>query len=159
MRTRRHSKLILVFIGFVALFVLFYAMTSTPPANLAVSFVCVTNDTAGAPMSIFSITNRGAATVVIWGYYKIDGRQHFAIRHPTIFSSRYTFLAPGESQTAAIYDPETKGSWKVSIGYGSYNTQCRWSLFAARFPALIRDAIPERFRDVPKDMVTSAWIE
>ena len=157
---RKHRHLILVFVlGFVVLLVLLFVATSTPPANLAVSFVGVTNDAAGAPMSIFSITNRGAATVVIWGYYKIDAQQHFAVRHPTIFGDSYTFLAPGESQTAAIYVPETSGFWKVSIGYGSYDRQCRWGLFAAHLPARIRDAIPERFRDVPKDLVASDWIE
>jgi hypothetical protein len=158
MRKHRHLILVLV-LGFFVVLILLYVATSTPPATLAVSFVGVTNDAAGAPMSIFSITNCGAATVVIWGYYKIDAKQDFAVRHPTIFGDSYTFLAPGESQTAAIYVPETKGSWKVSIGYGSYDRQCMWSLFAAHLPARIRDAIPERFRDVPKDLVASDWIE
>jgi hypothetical protein len=158
MRKHRHLILVLV-LGFVVVLIFLYVATSTPPASLAVSFVGVTNDVAGAPMSIFSITNRGTATVVIWGYYKIDAKQDFAVRHPTIFGDSYTFLAPGESQTAAIYVPETRGAWKVSIGYGSYDRQCRWSLFAADLPARIRDAIPERFRDVPKDLVASDWIE
>ena len=89
-------------------------------------FVGITNDAAGTPMTIFSITNRGVAKVVIWGYYGIDAKQQFAVRHRTIFSEHYSFLAPGQSQTATVYAPETRGSWKVSIGYGSYNLQCRW---------------------------------
>jgi len=69
-------------------------------------------------MTIFSITNLGKATVVIWGYYKIDAKQHFAIRYPTIFLDHYVFLAPSQSQTAIIHTPETKvhGRYRVRIG-------------------------------------------
>ena len=158
MRKHRHLILVLV-LGFVVLLVLLFVLAPTPPANLAVSFVGVTNDAAGAPMSIFSITNRGAATVVIWGYYKIDAKQQFAVRHPTIFGGGYTFLAPRESQTAAIYVPETKGSWKVSIGYGCYDLQCRLTFLESHLPQRVFEAIPERFRDVPKELVASDWIE
>jgi len=159
MRKRSHLVLVLVLFGLVALVALFYAATSTPPVSLAVSFVGVTNDAAGTPMSIFSITNRGAATVVVWGYYHIDAKQHFAVRYPTSFSEHYTFLAPGESQTVAVHAPETEGSWKVSIGYASYGLQCRWCLFVAHLPSRIRDAVPDRFWDPPKDLVASDWIE
>jgi hypothetical protein len=159
MSTRKHLTLILVVAGLVILIVAFYAATSEPSASLAVSAVGTTNDADGAPMTIFSITNRGGATVVIWGYYMIRAKQDFAVRHRTIFSEHYAFLSPGESQAAAIYNPETRGAWKVFIGFGSYDLQCRWDLFAAHLPARIRDAIPERFRDVPKDMVVSDWIE
>ena len=159
MHTRKHLTLVLVFAGLVILIVAFFAATSEPSVSLAVSAVGSTNDADGAPMTIFSITNRGGATVVIWGYYTIRAKQDFAVRHPTIFGDGYTFLAPGESQTAAIYVPETRGLWKVFIGYGSYDLQCRWDLFAAHLPSHIRDAIPERFRDVPKDLVASDWIE
>lgn len=159
MRKRSLLVLVLALFGLVAFVALFYAATSTPPVRLAVSFVGVTNDVASKPMSIFSITNRGAATVVLWGYYHIDAKQHFAVRYPTIFSEHYTFLAPGESQTVAVHAPETVGSWKVSIGYASYGLQCRWCLFVARLPSRIRDAVPERFWDPPKDLVASDWIE
>jgi hypothetical protein len=159
MSTRKHLTLILVIAGLVILVVVFYAATSEPSVSLAVSAVGTTNDADGAPMTIFSITNRGDATVVIWGYYMIRAKQHFAVRHHTIFSEHYAFLAPGQSQTAIVYNPETKGSWRVFIGYGSYDLQCRWDLFAAHLPARIRDAIPERFRDVPKDMVVSDWVD
>jgi hypothetical protein len=159
MHKHKHLMLVLVFAGLVILVVLFYAATSAPSANLVVSPVGFTNDAAGAPMTIFSITNRGSANVVIWGYYKIDAKQDFAVRFRTIFSEHYVFLAPGQSQTITIHTPETKGRWKVSIGYGSYNFQCRWALFAGHLPSRIFDAIPERFRDVPKELVASDWIE
>jgi hypothetical protein len=159
MRTRKYFTLVFVIIGLVILIVVFYAATSEPSARLAVSVVGSTNDADGAPMTIFSITNSGGATVVIWGYYKIDAKQDFAVRHRTIFSEHYAFLAPGQSQTAIVHNPETKGSWKVSIGYGSYDLQCRWGLIAGHLPSRIYDAIPERFRDVPKDLVASDWIE
>ena len=159
MSTRKHLTLILVIAGLVILIVVIFAMTSEPSARLAVSVVGTTNDADGAPMTIFSITNRGDATVVIWGYYTIRAKQDFAVRHRTIFSEHYAFLAPSQSQTAAVYDPETKGAWKVFIGFGSYDLQCRWDLFAAHLPARIRDAIPERFRDVPKDLIASDWID
>jgi hypothetical protein len=151
--------LILVLAGLVILIVVFYAATSAPSARLAVSFVGLTNDAADAPMTIFSITNLGSATVVIWGYYKIDAKQDFAIRYPTIFLDHYVFLAPGQSHTAIIHTPETKGSWKVSIGYGSYDLQCRWTFFEAHLPDRVFEAIPERFRDVPKELITSDWID
>ena len=159
MRAHRRLILVLGFAGLVLLVVLFYAATSAPSVSLAVSFAGITNDAAGTPMTIFSITNRGVAKVVIWGYYGIDAKQQFAVRHRTIFSEHYSFLAPGQSQTATVYAPETRGSWKVSIGYGSYNLQCRWGLFAAHLPSRVLDAIPERFRDVPKNVVFSDWIE
>jgi hypothetical protein len=160
MRTRKHLTLVLVIAGLVVLMVVFYAATSEPSVSLAVSAIGSTNDADGAPMTIFSITNRGDSTVVIWGYYMIRAKQQFAVRHHTIFSEHYAFLAPGQSQTAAIYVPETKGSWRVFIGFGSYNLQCRWALLAAGYlPSRILDAIPEQYRDVPKDMVVSDWIE
>jgi len=160
MRTRKHLTLVLVIAGLVVLMVVFYAATSEPSVSLAVSAVGSTNDADGAPMTIFSITNRGDSTVVIWSYYMIRAKQDFAVRHPTIFGDRYTFLAPGQSQTAAIYVPETKGSWRVFIGYGRYNLQCRWALLAAGYlPSRILDAIPEQYRDVPKDLVASDWIK
>jgi len=159
MRTRKHLTLVLVIAGLVILIVVFFAATSEPSAKLAVSVVGSTNDADGAPMTIFSITNCGSATVVIWGYYKIDAEQDFAVRHRTIFSEHYAFLAPGQSQTATIHNPDTKGAWKVSIGYGSYDLQCRWGLAAGYLPTRILDAIPERYRDVPKDMIASDWIE
>src|SRR5664279_5092023 len=120
MRTHKLLTLVLVFAGLVILIVLFYAATSKPSVSLAVSFVGSTNDADGAPMTIFSITNRGGATVVVWGYYKIDAKQDFAVRYRTIFSEHYAFLAPGQSQTVTVHNPETKGSWKASIGYGIY---------------------------------------
>jgi hypothetical protein len=159
MRRPRHLTLVLVIAGLVILIGLFYAATSEPSARLAVSVVGSTNDADGAPMTIFSITNCGGATVVIWGYYKIDAKQDFAVRHRTIFSEHYAFLAPGQSQTAIVHNPETKGSWKASIGYGRYDLQCRWGLIVGHLPSRICDAIPERFRDVPKDLVASDWIE
>jgi hypothetical protein len=159
MRRHKHLMLVLVFAGLVILIVLFYAATSSPSASLEVSFVSSTNDADGAPMTTFNITNRGGASVVIWGYYKIDAKQDFAVRYPTIFSDHYAFLAPGQSQKITVHTPETKGSWKVSIGYGSYNFQCRWAFFAGRLPTRILNAIPEKFRDVSKELVASDWIE
>jgi len=159
MRTRKHLTLVLVIAGLVILIVVFYAATSEPSASLAVSVVGTTNDADGAPMTIFSVTNRGDATVVIWGYYKIDAKQDFAVRHRTIFSEHYAYLAPGQTQTAIVHNPETRGAWKVSIGFGVYDLQCRWGLAAGYLPTRILDAIPERYRDVPKDLVASDWIE
>ena len=159
MHTRKHLTLVLVIAGLVILIVVFYAATSEPSASLAVSAVGSTNDADGAPMTIFSITNRGGSTVVIWGYYKIDAKQDFAVRHRTIFSEHYAYLAPGQTQTAIIHNPETRGAWKVSIGFGVYDLQCRWGLAAGYLPTRILDAIPERYRDVPKDLVASEWIE
>ena len=159
MRAHKHLTPVLVLAGLVILIVLFYVATSQPSASLAVSFVGSTNDADGAPMTILSITNLGSATVVIWGYYKIDAKQHFAIRYPTIFLDHYVFLAPRGSQTAIIHTPETKGSWKVSIGYGCYDLQCRWTFFEAHLPERVFEAIPERFRDVPKDLVASDWVD
>ena len=159
MRTHRYLILFLVLSGLVSLVVLFYSATSSPSINLAVSFVGVTNDIDGAPMSVFSITNRGKATAVIWGHYTIDAKQQSAVRYPTIFSNHYAFLVPGKSQKVAIYPPETKGLWKVSIGYEGYDLRCRWILFAAGLPPRIRDAIPQQFRDISKDLVVSDWVE
>jgi hypothetical protein len=159
MRTRKHLTLVLAIAGLVILIVLFYAATSEPSARLAVSVVGSTNDADGAPMTICSITNRGRATVVIWGYYTIEAKQHFALRYPTIFSEHYAFLAPGQTQTAVVHTPETRGPWKVSIGFGVYDLQCRWAFAAGYLPTRILDAIPERYRDVPKDLVASDWIE
>ena len=156
-----HRCLVVVFIlaGLVLLVALSYAVRSAPSVSLAVYVLGTTNDAAGAPMAILSITNRGAARVVIWGYYGIEGKQDFAVRHPTTFSGRYFLVAPGQSQIVTVHVPETRGSWKVSIGYGRYDLQCRWGLFAARLPPVVRDAIPQRFRDVPKDLIASNWIE
>jgi hypothetical protein len=159
MSIRRHLRLVWAFTGLVILAVVFYAATSEAPSRLAVSVVGSANDADGAPMTIFRITNCGCATVVIWGYYSIKAKRDFAVRHRTIFSEHSAFLAPGESQTATIHNPETKGAWKVSIGYGIYNLQCRWGLAAGRLPTWILDAIPEQYRDVPKDLVASDWIE
>ena len=154
-----HLILILALSGLVALVILFYSATSAPSVNLAVSFIGVTNDADSAPMAVFSITNRGAVTAVIWGYYTIDAKQQCAVRYPTIFSDHYAFLAPGKSQKVAIHSPETKGLWKVSIGYENNDLRCRWVLFAANLPPRIRDAIPQQFRDISKDLVVSDWVE
>jgi hypothetical protein len=159
MRTYRYLILFLALIALVALVILFYSATSAPSVNLAVSFVGVTNDTDGAPMSVFSITNRGKATAVIWGYYTIDAKQQCAVRYRTIFSDHYAFLVPGKSQKVEIHPPETKGLWKVSIGYENYDSRCRWVLFAASLPPRIRDAIPQQFRDISKDLIVSDWVE
>jgi hypothetical protein len=159
MGTRKHLTLVLAIAGLVILIILFYAATPEPSARLAVSVVGFTNDADGAPMTICSITNCGRATVVIWGYYKIDAKQDFAVRHPTIFQEHYAFLVPGQTQTAVVHNPETRGKWKVSIGFGVYDLQCRWGFAAGYLPTRIVEAIPERYRDVPRDLVASDWIE
>ena len=138
---------------------MFYAATSERSVRLAVKFVGFTNDATGAPMTIFDITNSGSATAVIWGYYKLEAKQHFAFRYPTICLGHYVVLASGRSQTVMVHKPETKGSWKASFGYGRYNWQTRWAIFAAHLSARIRAGIPQRLRGVPEDSVTSDWIE
>jgi hypothetical protein len=158
MQACKHLKAVLVLVGSILLIVLFYALTPAPSVNIVVSFVGFTNDSAGAPMTIFSVTNRGNAKVVIWGYYKIDAKQDFRILYPTIFGN-YDFLMAGQSQTVIIHTPETKGPWKVSIGYGNYNLQCRWVYFAGHLPSQVLNAIPERFLDVPKELAASDWIK
>ena len=158
MQARKHLKVILVLVGLILLIVSFYALTPAPSVNITVSFVGFTNDAVGVPMTIFSITNRGNANAVIWSYYKIDAKQDFRVLYPTIFG-HYDLLTAGQSKTVVIHTPETKGPWKVSIGYGSYNFQCRWVFFAGHLPSRILNAIPEKFLDVPKELAASGWIE
>ena len=159
MCVRRRLIVVLVVAASACLVALRYFVILAPAVNLAVSVLGSTNDVAGAPMTILSITNRGGTRAVIWGYYTIEGKQDLAVRHPTVFSGRYFLVAPGQSQIVTVHVPETRGSWKVSIGYGSYNLRCRWGLFATHLPPVVRDAIPQRFRDVPKDLVASSLIE
>ena len=157
MRTYKH--LVFVLVGFAVLTVLSYVATLKPSVSLAVSLVSFTNDTAGAPVTIFSITNRGSATVVIWGYYTIQAKQHSRVPSPTVCLDHYAILLPRQSQAVAVHTPETKGSWKASFGYGSYDLQCRLVLMAGYLPSRIIDAIPERFLHVPNDLAASDWIE
>jgi len=159
MRTHRHLTLFLVIAGLMILIVLFYSAPSQSSARLAVSVIGSTNSPEGSPMTIFSITNCGGGTLVIWGYYRFDFKADGAVRHPTIFGDHYEFLAPHQTETAIVYNPETKGAWKVSFGYANYGLQCRWVFAAGRLPTRIWDAIPERYRDVPHDLVASDWIE
>jgi hypothetical protein len=158
MHTRKCFKVALMLVGLMTLFILFYAIRPAQPIKIIVSFVGYTNDVAGAAVATIMVTNSGDLKVVAWGYYHLEAKQSFRVLYPTIFGS-CIFLEPGRSVVVAVHPPETKGPWRVSIGCGGYNWRCRWALFATHLPPRICEAIPERFRDVPKELVASDWID
>ena len=158
MRIRKGIKVAVMLFGLALASILFFGPRPSSPLRFEVLFAGYTNDTAGARIARFRITNQSGVEVVRWGFYTIQAQQEAQVICPSTFKS-CSFLAPGQSEVVTLQPPETKGPWKASISCARRGLQVRWAFLSGRLPQRICDAIPERFRDVPKENFASDWIK
>jgi hypothetical protein len=123
------------------------------PIKITAIFSGFTNDTTGARLASFRVSNQGDVRVYRWPSYSIEERGHNGPLYRAAFASGAS-LAPAQSSTYLFPAPTNAAAWRVVFNFSRES----WRRRLAGLPPVFRMLVPSKALAFSVEEGISDWV-
>ena len=152
---KRFIIILVLFLAIGSAVVLWVSYAANPSGKVLIAFQGFTNDSLGARLATFSITNGSGGPVRRWGHYGLQTPTTPWSQRPQSSFGPTVSLRSGEAEVVSLPVPTNGAAWKAVLFYSRDGWRCK--LGAGSGPWRL---VPATFRlGVPTETWQSEWFD
>ena len=127
---------------------------TNPPRTVSVSFGGFTNDSAGARLATFCVSNCSRGSIIRWGNYGVETRQTPWHMGAQAVLGPKAILRPGQTESVSLPAPTNTAAWKAVLFFSREGWRSRSN---ANTNSLLMRITAQHGLSMPTEVWKSEW--